>query len=151
MGVIEKQQRDQLEALKKQREDAQTQYDQLAQHIGTSIGDAIKDVLKGPWDLQVDGHVRFDTSASGSTGEAPEPGSAPSFDVPQMASGGIVRARSGGTLVNVGEGGMDEAIVPLNGARAFGTSTVIVEMDGRAVAEATVPYIPGEVQRLGLA
>lgn len=33
--------------------------------------------------------------------------------IPQMADGGIVRARSGGTLVNVGEGGRDEAIVPL--------------------------------------
>jgi hypothetical protein len=33
--------------------------------------------------------------------------------IPQLAQGGIVRARSGGTLVNVGEGGQDEAVVPL--------------------------------------
>jgi hypothetical protein len=31
------------------------------------------------------------------------------------------------------------------------TATFIMNMDGRAIAEATVPYIPGEVQRFGLA
>ena len=34
-------------------------------------------------------------------------------DVPQMADGGIVPASPGGTLVRVGEGGRDEAILPL--------------------------------------
>jgi hypothetical protein len=33
--------------------------------------------------------------------------------IPQLADGGIVKASAGGTLVNVGEGGQDEAIVPL--------------------------------------
>ncbi len=32
---------------------------------------------------------------------------------PHLAGGGIVRARRGGTLVNIGEGGRDEAVVPL--------------------------------------
>jgi hypothetical protein len=36
--------------------------------------------------------------------------------IPQLADGGLVKARSGGTLVNVGEGGQDEAVVPLNRA-----------------------------------
>jgi hypothetical protein len=35
-------------------------------------------------------------------------------NIPQLADGGIVRARAGGTLVNVGEGGQDEAVVPLS-------------------------------------
>lgn len=35
-------------------------------------------------------------------------------NIPQLAQGGLVRARSGGTLVNVGEGGEDEAVVPLS-------------------------------------
>lgn len=34
--------------------------------------------------------------------------------IPQLANGGVVKARNGGTLVNVGEGGQDEAVVPLN-------------------------------------
>jgi hypothetical protein len=33
--------------------------------------------------------------------------------IPQLADGGVVKARQGGTLVNVGEGGQDEAVVPL--------------------------------------
>lgn len=36
--------------------------------------------------------------------------------IPQLADGGVVKARNGGTLVNVGEGGDDEAVVPLNRA-----------------------------------
>ncbi len=39
--------------------------------------------------------------------------------IPQLAAGGIVKARRGGTLVNVGEGGRDEAVVPLNRAGQF--------------------------------
>lgn len=35
-------------------------------------------------------------------------------NIPQLAHGGIVKARQGGTLVNVGEGGQDEAVVPLS-------------------------------------
>lgn len=35
--------------------------------------------------------------------------------VPALAEGGVVRRRAGGTLVQVGEGGSDEAIVPLSG------------------------------------
>jgi hypothetical protein len=41
-------------------------------------------------------------------------------DIPQMAKGGIVPASPGGTLVNVGEGGSAEAIVPLNSPKAAG-------------------------------
>jgi hypothetical protein len=33
--------------------------------------------------------------------------------VPQLANGGIVRARSGGTLALLGEAGRDEAVIPL--------------------------------------
>lgn len=40
-----------------------------------------------------------------------------------LASGGIVRARPGGTLVRVGEGGRDEAVVPL-GAAGIGSTTI---------------------------
>ncbi len=40
-------------------------------------------------------------------------------NIPQLADGGIVPARQGGTLVNVGEGGEDEAVVPLNRAGKF--------------------------------
>jgi len=35
------------------------------------------------------------------------------LDIPELADGGIVKASAGGTLVRVGEGGRDEAILPL--------------------------------------
>jgi hypothetical protein len=38
-------------------------------------------------------------------------------NVPQAAEGGIVPATPGGRLVNVGEGGKDEAIIPLNSSK----------------------------------
>ena len=46
----------------------------------------------------------------------------------RMASGGIVQARPGGTLVRVGEGGQDEAIIPL-GSRGMG-STINIYLSG---------------------
>ena len=36
--------------------------------------------------------------------------------IPRLAEGGIVRARPGGTLALIGEGGSDEAVIPLNRA-----------------------------------
>lgn len=74
-------------------------------------------------------------------------------DVPQMARGGIVRARSGGTLVNVGEAGRDEAIVPLgqsSGIKGGSGGVAVLEVDGREWARAQFPYMAEEAQRLGL-
>lgn len=54
------------------------------------------------------------------------PGASFSFDapdigrIPNLAHGGIVRARPGGTVVRVAEAGQDEAIVPLGNGRMYG-------------------------------
>ncbi len=51
--------------------------------------------------------------------------------IPQLADGGIVPAKPGGTLVNVGEGGEDEAVVPLGRAPALSGKTerpIVVEI-----------------------
>jgi hypothetical protein len=53
--------------------------------------------------------------------------------IPQMADGGIVKARPGGTLAIIGEGGRDEAVVPLrNGMSALsgGSPNVIINVSG---------------------
>jgi hypothetical protein len=66
--------------------------------------------------------------------------------IPALASGGIVRRP---TLALVGESG-PEAVVPLSQLGSVGggqESTVIFEIDGRQIAAATVPYLPGEVRR----
>lgn len=65
----------------------------------------------------------------------PGPGSIPGFtvgtpDIPYLAKGGIVRARKGGTLALIGEGGHDEAVVPLSGPHARGMGggvTIIIQ------------------------
>jgi phage-related minor tail protein len=55
--------------------------------------------------------------------------------IPMLAKGGIVKASPGGTLVNVGEGGQDEAVVPLNRAPEFrgsgaGDRPIVIEFHG---------------------
>lgn len=46
--------------------------------------------------------------------------------IPQLADGGVVRARTGGTLALLGEGGRDEAVIPLPSANAMGGTTIHV-------------------------
>jgi hypothetical protein len=48
--------------------------------------------------------------------------------VPGLASGGIVRARRGGTLALLGEGGQDEAVVPLGRGRGVGTTVININV-----------------------
>jgi TP901 family phage tail tape measure protein len=72
------------------------------------------------------------------------------LDVPGMASGGIVRARPGGTIVRLGEGGRDEAVTPLGGSGGGAGVTVIIEQDGHQTARWLLPFIAGESHRLGL-
>ena len=50
-------------------------------------------------------------------------------NAPKMANGGIVRARPGGTMALLGEGGRDEAVIPLGGAGGMG-GTVNVYLSG---------------------
>jgi hypothetical protein len=74
--------------------------------------------------------------------------------------GGIVRARPGGRLVMVGEGGSDEAIVPLNGRSGLGGSvTVNINARGaifrdrnamREFGEEILPYIAKAAQTFQL-
>lgn len=52
-------------------------------------------------------------------------------DIPYLASGGIVRARPGGTVVGVGEGGRDEAVIPLpRGGQLFGDRRITIDLRG---------------------
>ena len=49
----------------------------------------------------------------------------PKVSIPRLAEGGIVRARPGGILANIGEGRFDEAVVPLDGKNRFGATVNI--------------------------
>jgi phage-related protein len=51
-------------------------------------------------------------------------------DIPMLAGGGVVKARNGGTLAVLGEGGHDEAVVPLDGSHGMGGPVINVYVQG---------------------
>jgi hypothetical protein len=55
--------------------------------------------------------------------------------LPALAEGGIVPATPGGRVVQVAEGGQDEAIVPLGDGGIGGPTRVTVNLDGRAILD----------------
>lgn len=64
-------------------------------------------------------------------------------DIPMLADGGIVKASQGGTLALIGEGGQDEAVVPLpRGAKGLGggggRAVIEFHSDGTAAGDAVI-------------
>jgi len=73
-------------------------------------------------------------------------------DVPELASGGIVKASPGGTLVRVGEGGRDEAVVPLPARMGGDTINITVQTgvgDPAAIGQAIVDVLQKYQTRVG--
>jgi len=71
-----------------------------------------------------------------------------------MATGGIVRARSGGTLALLGEAGRDEAVIPLNkGGNAMGNSYHITVQAGigdeQEIARQLIKVLQSHEKRVG--
>jgi hypothetical protein len=67
-----------------------------------------------------------------------------SFNVPMMANGGIVKASPGGTLALIGEGGKDEAVIPLDRMGSMGGNNVTINVNGgdpNAVVDALRRYM----------
>jgi hypothetical protein len=67
-----------------------------------------------------------------------------SFNVPMMADGGIVKASPGGTLALIGEGGQDEAVIPLDRMGSMGGNNVTIHVNGgdpQAVVDALRRYM----------
>lgn len=73
--------------------------------------------------------------------------------VPSLADGGIVPARPGGTLVRVGEGGQDEAVLPL--PRMQGGSSIVINVtagmgaDGTQIGRQIVDELVAYQRRVG--
>jgi phage-related minor tail protein len=51
-------------------------------------------------------------------------------DIQELAEGGIVRARPGGIIANIGEGRHDEAVIPLDGKHGLGGDTYEITVMG---------------------
>ena len=73
-------------------------------------------------------------------------------DVPELASGGIVKASPGGTLIRAGEGGRDEAVVPLPAKMGGDTINITVQTgvgDPAAIGQAIVDVLQKYQTRVG--
>lgn len=73
--------------------------------------------------------------------------------IPKLAKGGIAMPRPGGILANIAEAGEPEAVIPLSKLDSMvggkGNTTVIVELDGRTIAQTTAPHIMGQMRLKG--
>ena len=110
----------------------------LLYDAGRSIVQGLMDGILSMLDAVVNAARRVKDAAVGalkgavgfhSDGDAPELGDgafAPTnIYIPGMASGGVVKATPGGILARLGEGGQDEAVIPLGrGAGSLGSTTI---------------------------
>jgi hypothetical protein len=75
------------------------------------------------------------------------PGRGQSFGVPKipmLADGGIIKASPGGTLALIGEGGKDEAVIPLDRMGGMGGNNITINVQGadpNAVVDALRTYM----------
>jgi hypothetical protein len=64
--------------------------------------------------------------------------------IPGLANGGIVKASPGGTLALIGEGGKDEAVIPLDRMGSMGGNNITINVQGadpNAVVDALRTYM----------
>jgi len=123
------------------------QYPALRSQIAAYI-DALKSI---PRDINMT--VRLSGGAIGTTNAAGQVTSrrnvglgAGRYDDVAMAEGGIVRARPGGTRAIIGEGGHDEAVIPLDGRHGIGSNYTInvsagMGADGNQIGRVVVDAI----------
>lgn len=77
------------------------------------------------------------------------------FKIPKLAKGGLVKHTPGGTIANIGEGGKDEAVVPLDrlermmGVGQGGGTPVVVNVAGSVVSENDLIAIVRDAMRRG--
>jgi hypothetical protein len=70
-------------------------------------------------------------------------------DLPHLAKGGVVRARPGGTLALLGEGGHDEVVTPLDGRRGGGPAVIEFRSDGTRLSALLLEVIREAVRIRG--
>lgn len=84
--------------------------------IGTSILKGAVNSVLGFAENTINGFIRLINGAIGAINKIPgvNIGNIGELHIPRLAEGGIVKARPGGILANIGEGGQDEAVIPLD-------------------------------------
>lgn len=88
-----------------------------------TIGSVAATIIKAPVNAiigfaenTINGFIRAINGAIGSINNIPGVNipTLGEMNIPKLAEGGIVKARPGGILANIGEGGQDEAVIPLD-------------------------------------
>lgn len=84
--------------------------------IATSILRGAVNSVLGFAERTINGFIRLINTALNAINKIPgvNIGKIGELHIPRMAEGGIVTARPGGILANIGEGGQDEAVIPLD-------------------------------------
>lgn len=84
--------------------------------IGTSILKGAVNSVIGFAENTINGFINLINGAIGAINKIPgvNIGKIGTLSIPRLAEGGIVKARPGGILANIGEGGQDEAVIPLD-------------------------------------
>jgi len=167
MGNLEAIARAQVAALEEQRAKAQENIEAVKNDLAPLVEGGIK--------VPIDFWVRTGipgvpgstappqeppSQSSGGFMNTPEPGQYhPEQDTSGIAynAGKEIRDADGNLVGTVGTGGGDGSRHTLTGGSGTsappprsGTSTIVVNLDSRTVIEQIVPYLPGELQRLGL-
>jgi phage-related protein len=123
----------------------------FVQTAGEGVASAIKAVLNGIIGA-VNGAIGGLNAVIRTANRLPGPDISTISKLPQLASGAIIRRRSGGTDVTVGEGNSDEAVLPLNrrSLRAAGLGGITVAagavvIDARGAHPAMGAMIQGQI------
>lgn len=84
--------------------------------IGTSILKGAVNSVIGFAENTINGFINLINGALNAINKIPgvNIGKVNTLSIPRLAEGGIVKARPGGILANIGEGGQDEAVIPLD-------------------------------------
>ena len=82
--------------------------------------ESAKNIAKGAVNWMIDKINTIIRGVNNTAGKLPGVPNIP--EIPKLAQGGIVKARPGGILANIAEGGQDEAVIPLN---SRGTSDML--------------------------
>lgn len=107
--------------------------------IGTSIIKGAVNALLGFAERTINGFINLINGAIGAINKIPgvNIGKINTVSVPRLAEGGIIPATAGGRLAVIGEGGEDEAVIPLSklrdmgfGGESSGEVTVNLNMSG---------------------
>jgi len=118
----------------------------------SGMWNGIKDAFKGAINYVIDkwNGLSFGIPGGSFMGMSWPPMSLDTPNIPRLAAGGIVPATPGGRLVNMSEGGEDEAVIPLSKLQQmFGRMVLELRSSGSAVDDFLIEILRGAIKPRG--